>query len=103
RQWSDPDILKITLSLLNELQTHFLIDPSRVYLTGQQNGGTGAWALALQSPDRFAAVVPFQAGVVKPDEAAKKLKSLAIRIIAPQPDGGAVNNAKQMAEAMKKA
>jgi predicted peptidase len=102
RQWSEPEIMKITLSLLDEIQKHFPIDPARLYLTGQQNGGSGVWALALEAPQRFAALAPFQAGVLKPDEAAKKLKGLPIRLLAPQPDGGAVNNAKQMAEAMKK-
>ncbi|MFQ5748679.1 MAG: prolyl oligopeptidase family serine peptidase, partial [Planctomycetota bacterium] len=34
------------------------VDPRRVYLTGHSMGGHGAWHLAVNDPDRFAAVAP---------------------------------------------
>jgi predicted peptidase len=37
-------------------------DPDRVYLTGLSMGGFGAWALATEYPDRFAAVAPICGG-----------------------------------------
>jgi hypothetical protein len=37
-----------------------------------------------------------------PDETAKRLANVAIRVIAPQPDGGAVNAARQMTDAFHK-
>jgi predicted peptidase len=103
RQWADAEMQKILVGLIDEVSKAIRVDADRVYLTGMQNGGSGAWALAIEEPNRFAALAPFQAGVVKPDEAAKKLAKVAIRAIAPQNDGGAVNNAKQMVEVMKKA
>jgi predicted peptidase len=103
RQWADAELQKILTGLIDEVSKAVRVDADRVYLTGIQTGGSGAWALAIEEPKRFAALVPFAAGVVKPDEAAKKLAKLPIRAMAPQNDGGAVNNAKQMVEAMKKA
>lgn len=38
------------------------IDPRRVYLTGFSMGGFGAWELAAQRPDLFAAIVPVCGG-----------------------------------------
>lgn len=43
-------------------------DPDRVYLTGVSMGAYGAWQLALQYPDRFAAIVPICGGVRPPPE-----------------------------------
>jgi predicted peptidase len=102
RQWSDPEVMKMTLALVDEVGRRVRVDADRVYITGMQNGGTGAWALAMEDPARFAALFPYQAAVVKPEEAAKKLKQVAAKAMAPKDDGGAVNNAKQMVEAMKK-
>ncbi len=34
------------------------VDPRRIYLTGHSMGGHGAWHLAVNDPDRFAAVAP---------------------------------------------
>lgn len=34
------------------------IDPARLYLTGVSMGGHGAWSLALEQPERFAALCP---------------------------------------------
>ena len=49
------DILK---SLLDHVQATYLVDSSRIYLTGLSMGGQGAWWLAAAYPDYFAAVVP---------------------------------------------
>jgi predicted peptidase len=38
-------------------------DPDRVYLTGISMGGYGTWQLALDHPDRFAALVPVCGGI----------------------------------------
>jgi polyhydroxybutyrate depolymerase len=43
------------------------IDPSRVYLTGFSNGGTMAYRLAAEVGDRFAAVAPVGAVVLRDD------------------------------------
>ena len=38
------------------------IDRDRIYLTGYSMGGYGAWALAIDDPNQFAAVVPIAGG-----------------------------------------
>ncbi len=44
-------------ALLDDLSAHEPVDRSRVYLTGLSMGGRGAWKLAVEQPERFAAVV----------------------------------------------
>ncbi len=102
RQWTDVEIAKITLALVDEVSKNVRVDAERVYATGVQTGGSAVWSLALQAPERFAAIFPYQAGAVQPEEVAKKLKYLAARVIAPQNDGGAMQAAKQMVDALHK-
>jgi predicted peptidase len=56
--WSN-DLL---LALLEEVIRKRRVDPERVYLTGLSMGGYGAWRVALDHPERFAAVVPVCGG-----------------------------------------
>lgn len=103
RQWNDPEIAKLTFSLIDEVAKNVRVDADRVYATGVQNGGSAVWSLALEAPDRFAALFPYQGAAVRPEEVTQKLKYLAARVIAPQNDGGATGAAKQMVDALKKA
>ena len=52
--------------LLDTLAARLPLDPARVYLTGASRGGLGAWTLAMQEPDRFAALVPVCGAVPHP-------------------------------------
>ena len=45
-------------SLVEEACKLYPIDPGRIYLTGISMGGAGAWKLAAQYPELFAALVP---------------------------------------------
>ena len=49
-------------ALLDQIQANYAVDPKRVYLTGISMGGFGAWAMAIQYPQRFAALVPIAGG-----------------------------------------
>ena len=49
-------------ALLDEIQSKYAVDSSRVYLTGLSMGGFGSWALGCRHPERFAAVVPICGG-----------------------------------------
>jgi predicted peptidase len=51
-----PD-LRMVVGLVDALGSEFPIDGQRVYLVGQSAGGGGAWNLATNRPERFAAVV----------------------------------------------
>ena len=49
-------------ALVQEILHSYLVDRSRVYLTGLSMGGFGAWHLAEAHPELFAAVVPICGG-----------------------------------------
>jgi predicted peptidase len=48
--------------LLDEVESAYRVDRSRVYLTGLSMGGFGTWALAAAYPERFAAIAPICGG-----------------------------------------
>ena len=58
-QWWPTDWL---IPLLDDLTARYRIDPDRVYLTGLSMGGFGTWDLAIQNPNRFAAIAPICGG-----------------------------------------
>jgi len=49
-------------ALLDDVVTKYAVDVDRIYLTGLSMGGYGAWALAMEYPKRFAAIVPICGG-----------------------------------------
>ena len=58
KTWSNEALL----GLLDEVIERENVDRSRVYLTGLSMGGYGTWSLAIQRPDRFAAIAPICGG-----------------------------------------
>ncbi|HEX5944473.1 MAG TPA: alpha/beta hydrolase-fold protein [Anaerolineales bacterium] len=46
------------MTLIQHLQEHYPIDPTRISVTGMSMGGTGTWHLAVTHPNRFAAIAP---------------------------------------------
>ena len=52
--WSSPALC----ALLDDINAHYAVDQSRVYVTGLSMGGQGTWDLALDYPERFAAIAP---------------------------------------------
>jgi predicted peptidase len=49
-------------ALLEEILGGYAIDTKRVYLTGLSMGGYGTWHLAVEYPERFAAIAPICGG-----------------------------------------
>ncbi len=49
---------EVLATLLDAVENKFRVDPKRIYLTGLSMGGFGTWNLAMECPDRFAAIVP---------------------------------------------
>ncbi|MGB8356084.1 MAG: hypothetical protein WCD79_19460 [Chthoniobacteraceae bacterium] len=45
-----------------EVVRKYPVDPDRVYLTGESLGGGACWTLAIEHPDRFAAMAPVSGG-----------------------------------------
>ncbi|MBN1507452.1 MAG: prolyl oligopeptidase family serine peptidase [Sedimentisphaerales bacterium] len=56
------EMLDGLVSLLDEVQSRYAVDPDRVYLTGLSMGGFGTWALGCRHPERFAAIAPICGG-----------------------------------------
>ena len=50
------------IALLDELERTLRVDPDRIMVTGLSMGGYGTWALALEQPERFAAIAPVCGG-----------------------------------------
>lgn len=48
--------------LLEEILNTYSIDVNRIYLTGVSMGGYGTWALAIDYPEKFAAIAPICGG-----------------------------------------
>jgi pimeloyl-ACP methyl ester carboxylesterase len=56
--WSQDEMIKPLFALLAEIQSKLLIDSKRIYLTGNDMGGSGVWTIGLQNPEYFAALAP---------------------------------------------
>jgi len=63
--WSDSEQLLFLNALLDEIIAEYDVDQSRIYLTGLSMGGFGTWALAIERPERFAAIAPVCGGGMK--------------------------------------
>ena len=48
--------------LLNEVTGKYSVDPDRIIVTGLSMGGFGTWNLAMEFPNRFAAIAPICGG-----------------------------------------
>ena len=53
KQWWN---VRAVMQLLNTVLTQYRVDPKRIYLSGLSRGGSAAWEMAVQYPDRFAAL-----------------------------------------------
>ena len=57
-RWSN----ELLIDLLDNIIKKYDVDTDRIYLTGISMGGYGAWSLATEHPDRFAAISPICGG-----------------------------------------
>ncbi len=55
RMFWNTDILS---KLLDEIEANYRVDKNRIYVTGLSMGGHGTWSLAIEQPNRFAAIAP---------------------------------------------
>lgn len=51
--------------VLDQVVEDHRVDPTRIYVVGYSRGGFGAWSMAEQFPQTFAAVVPIAGGGVR--------------------------------------
>gem|GEM_PF-2372753 len=103
RSWNQRQITRATVALLDEILKAYgnYLDKDRVCMTGLSMGGQGTWCVALEAPDRFAAIVPSDPRAVTPEVATERLKDLPTWIIAGAEDGDFTKGAKEMFEALK--
>jgi predicted peptidase len=57
-----PEKTDLLIALLDEIEAKYRVDTDRVYLTGLSMGGFGTWTLAIEYPNRFAAIAPICGG-----------------------------------------
>lgn len=48
----------VLAALLDKIENEYRVDKNRIYVTGLSMGGHGTWSLALEQPNRFAAIAP---------------------------------------------
>jgi len=103
--WESDPMNRVVPALVDEIARGLKVDPDRAFLTGFSYGGSSTWALALASPDRWAAIIPVSGR--RPDPApaaAEKLKHLPIFIGYGTNDADwAIEGSKTMAAALKTA
>lgn len=91
-----PEILGSSLSnkagdVLNAIfgwmDANIVYDPNRVMLTGQSNGGMGAFHAALAQPDRFSKIIVLPGAYLGPSEDFAKLKGKPVWLLVGGLDG----------------
>ena len=96
-------------ALLDDVVDRYKVDQTRIYLTGLSMGGFGTWSLALEHPERFAAVAAICGGgnplyplaYAAPRKAA--LKSLPFWVFHGDKDPAVpLSESERMVEALKK-
>src|SRR5436190_4387622 len=105
-QWWSSEAL---IALLDDVVDRYKIDTNRIYLTGLSMGGFGAWSLALEYPERFAAVAPICGGgnpryPMSYDAARKSaLKALPFWVFHGDKDTAVtIDESQRMVDALKK-
>src|SRR5579863_4028837 len=61
--WTDPEMMAMAMSALDQQTIEFHADTARTYLTGLSLGGYGAWELAHTYPRRWAAIAIAAGGI----------------------------------------
>lgn len=55
--WTGENLLEVAL-IIEYMIREYHLDPDKIYLHGLSNGGRGAWDMATERPDLFAAILP---------------------------------------------
>ncbi|MBY0504201.1 MAG: prolyl oligopeptidase family serine peptidase [Bryobacteraceae bacterium] len=93
---------KDVMDVLAEVERTYRIDPKRIYLMGHSMGGYGTWSIAMNHPDRFAALGPISGGGNA--QGMEKIKHIPQYVVHGDNDKTvAVSQSRNMVEAGKKA
>lgn len=78
RYWTDPEMEAMVMATLNETVSEFKADHERLYMIGVSMGGYGAWHMAAEHSDTFAAFVSICGG--SPLRTGDRFNSIARRV-----------------------
>jgi len=96
RLWDDTAVML----LLDEIVEQYRVDRNRVYLSGLSRGAYGAWRLAVQYPDRFAALIAISGEA--PMNYARWIEDLPIWVFHGDSDKSIdVSSSKRMVESLR--
>jgi predicted peptidase len=79
------DLARFATTALAQAMSEFGGDPHRVYLVGLSMGAYGAWVLAFEEPQRYAAIVSVAGGIVPPSGRRARLAQLPPTLQADDP------------------
>ena len=98
--WHTGPVPAILGELLTRVTRHYRCDPDRVYLTGFSYGASSTWKVALQLPQRFAAIAVLDGRATEdPKAAAVKLAGVPTYISVGDDDDDFIGEAKRMRDA----
>jgi hypothetical protein len=99
--WEDPAMANLLCRFIEQVVAHYHADDDRVYLTGFSYGASSAWRVALNAPDRFAALICCD-GRATPDPAedVAKLRNIGIYLEVGEWDGDFVGENDRMHQAL---
>jgi predicted peptidase len=92
----------LMLSVLTTIQKQYNIDPNRLYIAGQSDGGFGVWNLITLRPELFAAAIVLCGGG-NPENADHAAKTPVWVFHGEQDDTVPVQEARKMVDALRKA
>jgi predicted peptidase len=69
----------VVVEIINWVEKNYRVDSDRCSLTGFSYGGSCTWAVGMQFPERFAAIVPLSARLAPaPETAPERLKDVGV-------------------------
>lgn len=97
---SDISVVRLNI-LLKDIIARYRVDKSRIYITGLSMGGFGTWRMAIEFPNRFAAIAPICGGGIP--EKADRIKQLPIWVFHGAKDKVVpIQKSQEMVQALKK-
>jgi len=94
--------IRLVFEILDSVKTRFNIDPARLYLAGQSDGGYGTWNAVTQRPGVFAAAIPLCGG--GDPKTAGRIATMPLWVFHGRRDTVVpVMESREMIEAIKKA
>ena len=94
--------LILVTGVIDTVQSQYNIDPNRLYIAGQSDGGFGVWTFITNRPDMFATAIPVCGGG-NPSYAARVAHMPIWGFHGKQDDVISVEESRNMVEALKKA